>query len=148
MDATWHARPRGSATRTRAARLRGAFIYILYIHYLTYKTGLCPPLYGEGHTYRNRRVLYTRQFHLTKSVWDYKFLTYLPCRRRGATTGVGSRGQSIDGRRSRGARTTGSDQRHVPNKTIITAGSYATWQHLARQSRGGGVHRRSIKHVS
>ena len=32
MDATWHTRPRGSATRTHAARLRGA--YILYIIYL------------------------------------------------------------------------------------------------------------------
>ena len=28
--ATWHARPRGRATRTRAARLRGAFIFIVY----------------------------------------------------------------------------------------------------------------------
>ena len=34
-------------------------------------------------------------------------MSYLPCRRRGATTGVGSRGRAIDRRRSRGARTTG-----------------------------------------
>ena len=34
VDATWHARPRGSATWTRAARLRGANIYyiILYLY--------------------------------------------------------------------------------------------------------------------
>ena len=30
-DATWHARPSGSATRTRAARLRGALIYTIYL---------------------------------------------------------------------------------------------------------------------
>ena len=34
------------------------YMYLLY----KYKMGLCPPLYGEGHTYRNGRVLYTRQF--------------------------------------------------------------------------------------
>ena len=32
--ATWHARPRGRATRTRAACLRGAFIYIIYLYYI------------------------------------------------------------------------------------------------------------------
>ena len=31
MDATWHARPRGSATRTHAARLRGACVYLIYL---------------------------------------------------------------------------------------------------------------------
>ena len=31
VDATWHARPRGSATRTHAARLRGACIYLIYL---------------------------------------------------------------------------------------------------------------------
>ena len=31
VDATWHARPRGSATRTHAARLRGACIYSIYL---------------------------------------------------------------------------------------------------------------------
>ena len=30
--------------------------------------GLCPSHIGKGHTYRNGRVLYTRQFH-----------NYLPC---------------------------------------------------------------------
>ena len=35
VDATWHARPRGSATWTRAARLRGANIsYILLYLYI------------------------------------------------------------------------------------------------------------------
>ena len=35
VDATWHARPRGSATWTRAARLRGANIsYILLLLYI------------------------------------------------------------------------------------------------------------------
>ena len=34
-------------------------------------------------------------------------MSYLPCRRRGAMTGVGSRGRAIDRRRSHGARTTG-----------------------------------------
>ena len=35
VDATWHARPRGSATRTRAARLRGvniSYILLLYLY--------------------------------------------------------------------------------------------------------------------
>ena len=31
VDATWHDRPRGSATRTRAARLRGVLIYHIYL---------------------------------------------------------------------------------------------------------------------
>ena len=61
VDATWHARPRGSTTRTRAARLRGALIYHIYLLFIIYKIVLCPPLYGEGHTNRSGRVLYTRQ---------------------------------------------------------------------------------------
>ena len=38
------------------------------------------------------------------------FCTYLPCRRRGATTAVGSSGWEIDERRSRGARSTRDHQ--------------------------------------
>ena len=34
VDATCHARPRGSATWTRAARVRGANIYIIYYTYI------------------------------------------------------------------------------------------------------------------
>ena len=49
MDATWHARPRGSATRTRAAHLRGAFyIYYIFITYIG-KRGLQPFLAGKGY---------------------------------------------------------------------------------------------------
>ena len=55
--ATWHARPCGRATRTRAARLRGAFIYIIYYILILYKRGLCPSLYGKGHIFIDRRVL-------------------------------------------------------------------------------------------
>ena len=40
-------------------------------------------------------------------------MSYLPCRRRGATTGVRSRGRAIDRRRSRGARTTDRSNQHV-----------------------------------
>ena len=47
---------------------------------------------------------------------------YLPFRRRGARRDVGSRGRSIDERRSHGARTTDRDQEHVGFKIIITAG--------------------------
>ena len=38
MDATWHARPRGSATRAHAARCDDYFIFIIYISYSTYKS--------------------------------------------------------------------------------------------------------------
>ena len=55
---------------------------------------------------------------------------YLPFRRRGARRDVGSRGRSIDERRSHGARTTDRDQEHVGFKIIITVLIDATWQHL------------------
>ena len=50
------AAPRGPAQRTYVAR-----IYLIYYYTYIYKRGLCPPLYREGHTHRNGRVLYTRQ---------------------------------------------------------------------------------------
>ena len=46
VDATWHARPRGSATRTRAARLRGA-VYYLFIIYIYINGSLSFPIW-EG----------------------------------------------------------------------------------------------------
>ena len=50
MDATWHARPRGSAARTRAAPTwRDIHIYLFII----YNKVLCPSLYGKGHTHTN-----------------------------------------------------------------------------------------------
>ena len=45
---TWHARPRGRATRTRAACLRGAFLYLYYYYYIYNKRGLQPSLDGKG----------------------------------------------------------------------------------------------------
>ena len=60
------AAPRGPTQRAYVVHVYIVYIYNLHI----YKMGLCPPLYGKGHTDRNRRVLYTRQFHLTKSVRD------------------------------------------------------------------------------
>ena len=46
VDATWHARPRGSATRTRAARPRGAIYIILYYIYI-YKWVFVLPYMGR-----------------------------------------------------------------------------------------------------
>ena len=54
VDATWHARPRGSATRTRAAPTwRDIHIYLFII----YNKVLCPSHIGKGHTHTNRQVL-------------------------------------------------------------------------------------------
>ena len=69
------------------------------------------PTWRDVYTYIYLLYIYIK-CSLSSPIWGgscgTKFMTYLPCRRRGATTGVGSRGRSIDGRRSRGARTTGS----------------------------------------
>ena len=47
VDATWHARPRGSATWTRAARLRGANISYIIILYLYIKGVFVLPYMGR-----------------------------------------------------------------------------------------------------
>ena len=46
------AEPRGPAQRAYLAQYI-SYIYLLYI----IKMGLCPPLYGKGHTHIDRRVL-------------------------------------------------------------------------------------------
>ena len=46
VDATWHARPRGNATRTRAARPRGAIYIILHYVYI-YKWVFVLPYMGR-----------------------------------------------------------------------------------------------------
>ena len=48
VDATWHARPRGSTTRTRAAPTWRR-IYILYSYIIVSINGLQPSLYGKGY---------------------------------------------------------------------------------------------------
>ena len=67
----WARGPRGCDVARRATwqrhadpaqRLRGAEYIFIYSFTYKYKMGLCPPLYGEGHTRINGRVLYTRKF--------------------------------------------------------------------------------------
>ena len=67
MDATWHARPRGSATRTRAAPTWRVYIILFYYYYIYIKRVLQPRLDGEGVNPLKWRVLYTR--HFPKYFW-------------------------------------------------------------------------------
>ena len=133
------AAPRGPAQRAHVAR------YILYYIMYTYINGsLSSPIWGGSYPSRSSGLINPTILILFLRVGLIPTL-YLPCRWRGATRGVGSRGRSIDGRRSRGARTTESDQRHVLNKIIITALIDATWRHHARRSDGDQDHQRSSR---
>ena len=73
MDATWHARPRSSATRAHAAPTRRdvtcylyIYIYRNYMGYSTYKHSVVR-IYANPY---NQRTLYTRHLHLISPAWD------------------------------------------------------------------------------
>ena len=126
--ATWqrHADPRSAPT------WRGIlFIYYIHIYkwvFVLPYMGRVIPIETVGYYIPDSFIYFSRV--------GLNFITYLPCRRRGATTGVGSRGWVIDERRSRELRTTRSHHNHVRYKQVITVGLYATWQHLMVRSRG------------
>ena len=60
------------------------------------------PICGGSYPHKRSGIIYPT-VSINKVRVGLMFLAYLPRRRRGATTGVGSCGRSIDGRRSRGA---------------------------------------------
>ena len=64
---------------------------------------------------------------------------YLPCRRRGATTGVGSTARNDLTRRSRELGPLIVIKNTCLIRDIITAVIDATWRHHARRSRGAGT---------
>ena len=74
-------------------------------------------------------------------------MSYLPCRLRGATTGVRSRGRAIDRRRSGERRTIDRGSTHVCKTVIITVGLDATWPHLMARSRGARTTGDRSRHV-
>ena len=76
-----------------------------------------------------------------------KIGSYLPCRRRGATTSVRSRGRAIDRRRSGERGTIDRGSTHVCKTVIITVGLDATWPHLMARSRGARTTGDRSRHV-
>ena len=69
VDATWHARPRGRATRTRAAR-HVARLYILYYIMYTYINGSSSsPIWGGSYPYKPSGYL-NPTISKSSSVWD------------------------------------------------------------------------------
>ena len=99
--ATWqrHVDPRSAPTWRE---------YILYsIILININGSLSSPIWGGSYPYKRSGIIYPT-VSINKVRVGLIFLAYLPCRRRGAARNVGSGGRSIDGRRSRGARTIGS----------------------------------------
>ena len=100
MDATWHARPRGSATRTRAARHVAQYI-IYYIMYTYINRSLSSSIWGGSYPYRRSDIIYPTGpcflFRVGLSSTRFSW-----CRWRGWSRGVGSSGRSTIGRRSCG----------------------------------------------
>ena len=145
---TWHAGPRGRATRTHAARLRGAvFFYIYYIYYLYIikrlfvlpYMGRVIPLETVG-SYKPDGFRNNLRVGLISTL----FLPFSDVARGGAS----------DRRRASISRvdrvSVVHDQRSRPrvlNPRIITVMIYATWRHHARQSGGHAAHGSRIKHV-
>ena len=121
------AAPRGPAQRADVAH-----IYIVYsIILINIKCSLSSPYKGGSYPYLRSGIIYPT-VSLNKSRVGLSFITHLPFRRRGARRDVGSRGRSIDERRSHGAGTTDRDQEHVGFNIIMTVRSAATWRHHAR----------------
>ena len=71
MDATWHVRPRGSATRTCASACMAQMWWVHILYYYTYGYNTYKPSIED---FTNRYILltlYTRWSFLFFSVWDY-----------------------------------------------------------------------------
>ena len=134
--ATWqsHADPRSAPTWRD--------IYYIFI-YLSYINGsLSFPIWEGSYPYRSSGIINPTIAYLFLRVGLNPTL-YLPCRRRGATTGVRSRRRAIDRRRSRERRTTDQGSTHVCKTVINLVGLAATCQHLMARSNEDVVHRRS-----
>ena len=116
---------------------RGAIYHILHYVYIYIKCSLSSPYKGGSYPYKRSGIIYPT-VSINKPRVGLSFITYLPFRRRGARRDVGSRGRSIDERRSHGAGTTDRDQEHVGFKIIITVRLPATWLTEERRSDARG----------
>ena len=135
--ATWqrHVDPRSAPTWRE---------YILYsIILININGSLSSPIWGGSYPYKRSGIIYPT-VSINKVRVGLIFFTYLPCRRRGATTAVGSSGWVIDERRSGERGTIDRGSTHVLINRYYNGWISATWQHRTRRSRGSRVHRRSI----
>ena len=148
MGTTWHARPRGRATRARATptwRISHTYLFILYNN-KRYSASRISGGYSTlkiVRSYKPDDSLFYFRVGLIHTALTQCFIF----RRCGSRRTAGSGGaQKIHTSITR-TRTTRSNQARAGNPRVITVGFHATWRHHTHRSRGRADHQALIKHV-